>query len=248
MSETIQNNVQNVPTVSEVVPTPATTEAAAPQVQIKAATPSPYAFDSDLYGTCRMYTHADIMPADLKSRRDGEEKAINCYFLARMGTSLGLTLEQSLMGIFIIRGRPALYAKTKLALVQTRGGKVETSYDPDKGIATCKITRHDTGAVTEITYGLGDALAEKHLAIDPNTNAYIAKADSAWEKSWKTMLTWRAVGRACDLAYADLLLGLGTVEDLEEQPAKTTVKVDFKADRSALDVSATKDELKALTA
>ena len=127
------------------------------------------------------------------------------------GAPLGLDPLQSLQSLFVIGGKPSMYAQQMVALVQSRGHDVWTVESSDERVTVSGQRRGASRAVTE-TWDIERArkagyLTNKKYATDP-----------------QAMLYARAVSVVCRKIAADVLAGIPyTVEEMQlvedEKPA-----------------------------
>jgi len=131
-----------------------------------------------------------------------------------LGDELGLTPVSALRSIFVISGTPGLYAKTMVALVQSRGHQVWTETDTASKVTVCG-QRAGTDHVERVEWTIDRARRAGY------TN------NKKYETDPQAMLYARAASDVCRKIAADVLAGVPhTVEELElEAPTKTTRKV-----------------------
>lgn len=134
------------------------------------------------------------------------------------GLSLGLDPLTSLQQIYVVHGRPGMYARIKVALVTSRGHEVWTEDLTDTRAVVCG--RRKGSQNTERVVITMD-MAKKAGWTSNNT----------YTKTPQDMLYARAAGRVCDRIAPDVLMGIASVEDITDeasvdaQPARTrTVK------------------------
>ena len=90
----------------------------------------------------------DLVPEDYKNK-SGNGAAAILY-----GAEIGLNPIQSLQNIFVIHGRPAIYARTALALVKSHGVKLQTIESSNECV-TVRGTRDNE--IEEVTWTMEDA-------------------------------------------------------------------------------------------
>lgn len=136
-----------------------------------------------------------------------------CLVAMQFGAELGLPPLQALQNIAVINGKPGIYGDLGKALLYSKGFKIEERDSKEtqaKGEAWCKVTR-PTGEVTERTFSLD-----------------MAKTAKLWGKEgpWSTypyrQMGWRAFWFAARDAGADVLKGIGGIEELRDYDAETT--------------------------
>lgn len=127
-----------------------------------------------------------------------------------LGDELGLSPISSLRSVFVIGGTPGLYAKTMVALVQSRGHDVWTEKDtPDKVIvAACRRG--------------SDHVERSEWTTDRARRAGYTN-NKKYETDPQAMLYARAASDVCRKIAADVLAGVPhTVEELELEGGTST--------------------------
>ena len=127
------------------------------------------------------------------------------------GITLGIDPLMALQQIYIVHGRPGMYAKMMVALVQSRGHEV---WDED-------VT--DTRAVV-----CGRRKGTEHTVRIVITMEQARKAgwtsNQAYAKTPQDMLWSRAAARVCDRIASDVLKGIASVEEIRDE-IKATAEV-----------------------
>lgn len=157
--------------------------------------------------------NTSFVPATFKGKP--EEAAAAILF----GDEIGLTPTQSLQSVYVISGKPALYARAMVAIVLAAGHEIETVEKADAKVTVRGRRRGSENWTTE-TWTTARAqkagyLSNKKYATDP-----------------EAMLYARAASDLCRQIAPDALAGIGyTVEELEiSEPTKVTVT---RADKHA---------------
>lgn len=120
------------------------------------------------------------------------------------GAALGLDPVAALEAIYVINGKPALYARSMVALVLARGHEVWTE-EADAATVTVRGRRHGSSHVEESTW---DVARVKAAGLDRNRQ-YAAHPEA--------MLYARAAANVCRRIAPDVLAGLSYgVEELQE--------------------------------
>lgn len=128
-----------------------------------------------------------------------------------MGDEVGLSPLAALRSIYVVHGTPAMYARTMVALVQSRGHEVWTESATDAKVIVC-----------------GRRKGSDKVERSEWTVARAQKAGYTSNKKYSTnaqeMLYSKAAAEVSRKVGADVLLGIPySVEDLElEQPEETT--------------------------
>lgn len=140
----------------------------------------------------------DFVPAGFKGKPDAAAAAI----LA--GKALGLDPMNALSNIFVIHGRPALYARTMAALVMNAGHELVRTDATDKSV-TVSARRKGTDHWVDFTWTMERA----KLA------GYVGNAK--YKTNPIEMLTAKAQAEACRVIAPDVLTGVAaySVEEVE---------------------------------
>lgn len=149
----------------------------------------------------------DMVPKDYKDKPDNATAAI------LYGAELGLTAIQSLQNIFVVRGKPAMYARTMVAIV-IAGGHRAVEVEASAESATWYGRRADNGDEFTATWTIDRAKKAKFTTND------------LYSTQPTEMLRAKAQTELCKTLFADVLLGMShSVEDLNlEQPIHATVE------------------------
>lgn len=157
-----------------------------------------------------------------KEKVAARELAIgNATAAVLQGVTLGIDPLMALQQIYIIHGRPGMYAKMMVALVQSRGHEVWTNE------GECTDTR-------AIVYGRRKG--------SEHTERVTITMDMARKAKWTTnvkytetpqdMLWARAAARVCDRIASDVLKGIASVEEIQD-----TIKAEAVAGNGSRTVS-----------
>ena len=123
------------------------------------------------------------------------------------GSQVGLDPLTALQNIYVIGGKPALYARTMQAIVQAAGHAVWTEESTDQGV-TVAGQRAGSEAVERVTWTIERA----------QTAGYTSNAN--YKKDPQAMLYARATGDVCRRIAPDVLLGMAyTVEEMRVSTA-----------------------------
>ena len=184
--------------------------AGAPALNLTATTVSLLEWAQELDAAHRLGTAlcgTEFVPASFRGKPDAAAAAI----LA--GKSLGLDPMNSLSNIFVVQGRPAMYARTMVALVLSAGHDIRrTSATPEA--VTILGRRKGQTEWQEFTWTIDRARQAGYLSNKKYTSDPIA------------MLTAKAQAEACRTIAPDVLTGVAAysvedveLEDLGETPA-----------------------------
>ncbi len=143
-------------------------------------------------------------------RATPEEKAAarnlavaNATAAVLQGITLGLDPLTSLQQIYVIHGRPGMYARAKVALVMAGGHEIWTEDLSDSRAVVCG-RRAGTTHVERIT-----------ITMDMARKAGWTKNDT-YAKTPQDMLWARAAGRVADRLAPERLLGIASVEEIQD--------------------------------
>lgn len=144
--------------------------------------------------------------------KDFRGKPEECAAAILFGDEIGLSPMQSLQSIYVISGKPALYARSMLAIVLAAGHEVVTTHKTDKAV-TVKGRRRGS-----------DTWIEEQWTTERARRAGYT-SNKRYELDPQSMLLARSMADVCRQIAPDALAGLAyTVEELE-MIEPTTVKV-----------------------
>ncbi|GAB6897701.1 hypothetical protein [Kineosporia succinea] len=187
---------------------------------------------AELYGQlARRLVRSHFIPQAYKINvppRAGQAEIDEAYAVAEanatgammLGGSLGLDPLTSLQQIYIVHGRPGMYAKIKVALAQAAGHEVwDETYSAER-VVVCGRRKG----------WADDRLVRIELTIADAERAEWAKSNPNYRKTPADMLWSRAASRVVDRIASDVLHGIQSVEDIdadettvEARPAATSV-------------------------
>ena len=183
---------------------------------------------------CNKISRSNLIPESIRSTATADHTA-EVYLMMLTGKELGFTFMQTLSALYILPGatQPALYTKAKRALVLRAGGVFERE-DWDQNTLRATVVINRNGQRIERSFGADEAISMRKAFKTPDGivhGAVTAKgAPTPWAQDFRGMCMTRAIARACDAAYPDVLLGLPSVEDLKdtqtygEAPVQTVVE------------------------
>lgn len=149
---------------------------------------------------------------DTRSPEGLELAVANATGAILLGQSLGLDPLTSLQQIYVVHGRPGMYAKMKVALAQAAGHRItEVEYGPER--STWEGQRAGSSDVVRITLTIDDA---KRAGWTSNP---------AYAKTPADMLAARCSSRVVDRVAADALFGIRSIEDLNDGPEEAPAAV-----------------------
>lgn len=155
----------------------------------------------EAYRMANMFAASDLVPKDYRGKPE------NCMVAMQMGAEIGLKPMQSLQGIAVINGRPAIWGDALWSLVQSSPlvSDCEESFDDSTMTARCSIQRRGRAQPTVATFSKADA--EK---------AGLWNKDGPWKGYSKRMLQMRARAFAARDAVPDVLKGLCSAEEARD--------------------------------
>jgi hypothetical protein len=170
------------------------------------------------YSIGKALASTDFVPASLKTQSGGrpkelEQVAENVAACILAGKALGLDPMNSIQNIFVVHGRPAMYARTMAALVLAAGHEIRRSEATEQQVSY-KGRRKGETEWTEVTWSIQRA----------------QKAGYTTNKKYQTdpiaMLTAKCQSEIARVIAPDVLTGIAAVsveevelEDLGESPA-----------------------------
>jgi hypothetical protein len=146
--------------------------------------------------------------ATLEQRQAAREVAIGTGTAAvLLGISIGLDPLTSLQQIYVVHGRPGMYTKIKVALVQAAGHEVWTEEQSGTRVAVAG-RRKGSDVIERVTITMDMARAAGWTR------------NAAYGKTPADMLWARAAGRVCDRIASDVLNGIASVEEIQDDEAE----------------------------
>ncbi|WBL18479.1 hypothetical protein [Citricoccus sp. NR2] len=172
----------------------------------------------------------DFVPKDFRGKPEAAAAAI----LA--GKALGLDPMNSLSNIFVVHGRPALYARTMVAIVLSAGHQLVRAEATDKSV-TVQARRRGDSEWQEFTWTIDRAKKAGYTS------------NAKYQTDPIAMLTAKAQAEACRTIAPDVLTGVAAyaveeveLEDMGERPsrpARTPRAVEAAPAQEAVDAPAT---------
>jgi hypothetical protein len=182
------------------------------------------------YSIGKALASTDFVPASLKTQSGGrpkelEQVAENVAACILAGKALGLDPMNSIQNIFVVHGRPAMYARTMVALVLAAGHEVRRVEATEQRVVYRGRRKGET-EWTEVEW----------------TIARASKAGYTGNKKYQTdpiaMLTAKCQSEISRVIAPDVLTGIAAtsveevqLEDLGEEPAETTAAPKAKTTR-----------------
>ena len=154
---------------------------------------------SDAYKFAMSFANSMFCPKVYQGKPD------DVYLAMAYGAQIGLNPLLAVQNIAVVNGRPSVYgdAMTAIVMGHPETQAYEDGYKAD-GTAYCKITRKGKTVYREFS----EAMARR---------AGLWGKD-IWAKYPERMLLWRAKGNAIRDLYADVLMGMWSVEEARDIP------------------------------
>lgn len=205
MSTDVANTATMAPTAAMMVPV--TTDAMARLAEWVTAASQAHQLVAPLIDSAFVPSNfkPSVAPnASEEDRQRAREVAIaNGTSAVLLGLNLGLDPLTALQQIILIKNRPSMYAKAKVAILTSHGYDIWVKELDDEKAVVCVVRPTTGGRVEEFEVTM--AMAKK-AGWTSNDN---------YSKTPQDMLYARAAGRACDRTGAHILMGLSTAEDLD---------------------------------
>jgi hypothetical protein len=132
--------------------------------------------------------------------------AANCLVAMAYGDSLGMAPLQAMQSVAVVNGVPALYGDGMLALVQASPVFESIEESIEDGAAVCTVKRRGMKPVQRV------------FTIDDAKRAGLWGKAGPWQQYPSRMLQMRARSWALRDAFADVLRGIQSVEEVRDIP------------------------------
>jgi hypothetical protein len=143
--------------------------------------------------------------ATAEEKQAARETAIaNATAAVLQGITLGLDPMTALQQIYIVKGRPGMYSRIKVALLVAHGHEVWTEDISDTRAVVCG-RRKGSDVVERVTVTMDQARKAGW-----STN-------EAYAKTPQDMPYARAAARVCDRVAPDVLMGIASVEEIQDE-------------------------------
>jgi hypothetical protein len=153
------------------------------------------------YKIARALANTEMVPEHFQQGKHGEAAAWNLAAAIMYGAELGMTAVQSAQNIFIIKGKPAVYARTMAAQVRRAGYKIEEVEAGDDRVVW-RGERDGKWATSEWT------MARAKQANYTSNQKYTTNPTE--------MLRAKCIAEICRIQYQDVLLGMAySIEELQ---------------------------------
>lgn len=181
---------------------------------------------TDILNMSEVFFKSEMAPKTLDS-------ASKIAVAIQYGMELGLPPVQAMQNIAVVNGRPCLWGDALPALMYKHGHQLDETIEGegDEAIATCTLTRGDTGHVITKTFSVKDAQKAGLWQVDArvqrkgrNGSTYEADNTSPWYKYPKRMLQMRARSWAIRDGASDAMVGLAVAEEVQDYEVVPAVK------------------------
>lgn len=142
-----------------------------------------------------------MVPEHFQQAKYGEQATWDLAAAILYGAELGLSAPQSAQNIFVVKGKPAVYARTMAAQVMHAGYKIEEIEASDQRV---------------VWRGYRDTrTAEAEWTMERASQAGYT-SNARYQTNPTEMLRAKCIAEVCRILYPDVLLGLAyTVEELQ---------------------------------
>ncbi|KQS55939.1 hypothetical protein ASG17_07765 [Brevundimonas sp. Leaf363] len=149
------------------------------------------------------------------------------------GAELGLAPFQALQSFAIVNNRPTLWGDGLMAVARAQGIKAREWIDGvgDQAVASCEVTRPDTGEIIRRSFSVADA-----------KKAALWNKQGPWQSYPKRMLQMRARAWALRDGCADMLRGFQVREEVEDFQPMTARQVPADAPNLSARLAAPREE------
>jgi hypothetical protein len=167
----------------------------------------------EIYQIASIFSASNLVPECYR----GGEKSVgraNCFAALSMGFELNITPMQALSHIVVVKGRPAIDGQLAISLANARApitGGIQYDEGGEGDKQYCRAFAVDKETGEERSYKLTIADAKKA--------GWFNNSSSHWNKDPRLMLRYRAASYLVRTTYPDAVMGLHTVEELEDATA-----------------------------
>lgn len=175
-----------------------------------------------LYRLAAAYSKSRIVPEHYQSKYKPSGELIqdatpDCFIACQMALRLGIDPLAYMQASYIVHGKPGIEAKLATALLNTSGkikGRLRYKFEREKGKAVaCTATALDAETGDEVS-----ATVTWEMAV---AEGWTTKTGSKWKTMPDVMFQYRAATILIRLYYSEVLMGIATVEELDDLPVST---------------------------
>lgn len=185
---------------------------------------SSFELDSKLWEMAQAISHSIFVPAVIRSTQLADHSC-DVYLLLLKARSLGLSATQAFTDLYILsspksgEAKIGIYVKTKAAICMPYG-EWDVEILPD-GNARAFGFRYSSNQRKEVIYTLAEAAARNTVGVDGNGQIV---GVGKWSDKLTDMMKARALGRLLDALFPDVISGLVTLEDFNEDAFEETLE------------------------
>jgi len=165
---------------------------------------------NQMYRVANLFAASDLVPEHYRN------KPANCFLALQMATRLEIEPMMFIQNSYIVRGKPGLQAVVMIALVNSRGpftGPIQWSFKGEGNTRSCTAY-----ATHKVTRQVCEATVTWEMV---KKEGWHEKPGSKWLSMPDLMLQYRSAAFLARLYCPEVILGLPTVEELEDIEAGT---------------------------
>ncbi|MFW0183800.1 hypothetical protein ACN082_09920 [Rothia sp. CCM 9417] len=120
------------------------------------------------------------------------------------GKSLGMDPMEALKSIYVVHGRPGLYAKAMLKMITKAGHKLNAIERSDTRVVLRAVRKDDPSVSVDYDWTIERATRAGYTS------------NAKYKTNPTEMLHWKAVSEAAKFTFSDVFGGIDSVEDIED--------------------------------
>lgn len=180
-----------------------------------------------LWRLSQTFASSDLVPEQFRG------KAQNCFIGIQMAIRLGVDPFMFLQNCYVVHGRPGIEGKLGIALANSSGvftGPIQYRLEGAGKTRSCTAyaTDSETGELLEMTVDWAMVEAE----------GWDKKAGSKWKTMPEIMFRYRSAMFLIKAYHPEVLMGMTTKEELEDEPPMPLARVDVQQASPGLDALA----------
>jgi len=179
-----------------------------------------------LWRVAELFAATDLVPEHFR------RKPANCFVATQMAVRLGVDPFMFMQHTFVVHGRPGMSAQLAIALVNARGpfdGPIRYDLDGEgptrRCVASAKLRASGDVVSTEIKYALAEAEGWTEDKKKRDGTPIVSK----WKTMTDRMLEYRSAAWLIRLYAPEVLIGMNTVDELEDITPETAEVFDTVA-------------------
>lgn len=173
----------------------------------------PTSFDGAMQ-VARWLAQSSLLPKSVSREFD-------IFFIITAGMEVGIPPMAALRSLYVVNGRTALESRAKMALCLNKGAAMyfrRIEYTPEA--TTWETLRAGQTEPVRMRYTRQEAIDAflapgKRSGAGPN-EPMVAGKEGPWRQYTQRMISHRALGWICDDVYPDIVLGIATAEDFDQ--------------------------------